>query len=155
MHQKLEKHLEKVALLSSKSDITVNNSILTQHLKQQGNLENHSAYRKTRRTHIPLINDMELFQKNRICFPQKFFLHKSSDTVPNPAVGNTIKPQLVPGLSCRSSMWAPVPWAVTRAGCSAAARRVWWCHVHTLFCFCLQGSLSLIMIHKPERSHAN
>lgn len=63
---------------------------------------------------------MELFRKNCICFPQKFFLHKSSDTVHNPAVDNSIKLLLVPCLSCRSSMTAPVPWAATRSGCSPA-----------------------------------
>lgn len=61
------------------------------------------------------MHNKELFQRNHICLPQKLLLHKSSDTVPNPAVDKDIGLLLVAGLSCRSSLMAAVPWAVSRA----------------------------------------
>lgn len=130
----------------------MHNSILTQHLKLEGNLENPSTYETIR------MHNKELFQKNPICFPQEFLLHKSSDTVPNPAAAKDIGLLLVAGLSCSSSLMAAVPWAeqsscspvqlLTRAGAADT-------HIQALLWFCLQGSLALIMTHKPERSRAN
>lgn len=90
-------------------NLTGQNSILSQHLKLEGNLENPSTDEKTR------MHSKELFQKNPICFPQKFFLRKSRDTAPNPAVDRDIGLLLVAGLSCRSSPTAAVPWAASRA----------------------------------------
>lgn len=135
---------------SWKSDITVHNFILTQHLKLEGNLENPSTSEKTR------MHSKELFQKNPTCFPQKFFLYKSRDTVPNPAVDKDIGLLFEAGLSCRSRPMAAVPGALSRAAapwpsCTLGLGL----QSPTSMRFCLQGSLSLIVTYKPERSRAN
>lgn len=100
---KKERKRQEASLQSWKSDITVHNSILTQHLKLNGNLENPSIYEKIK------MHNKELFQKKKkkspICSPQKFCLHKSGDSVPNPAVDKDIGLLLVAGLSGRSSPW--------------------------------------------------